>query len=312
MARSKVTVVGAGNVGATAAQRIFDKGYADVVLVDIVDGLPQGKALDMLESGPISGSDASVIGTNTYDETAGSDIVVITSGIARKPGMSRDDLLLTNMKIVTNVVREVTKHSPDTILMPVTNPLDAMAQRAFQVSDLPKNRVVGMAGILDTARFRTFLAMELNVSVEVIDAWVLGGHGDSMVPVVGSTVVGGQPVSKLIQKDRLDEIVERTQNGGAEIVNYLKTGSAYYAPSAAIVQMVESILLDKKQVLPCTAYLEGEYGINGLFVGVPVKLGANGVEGVVEFDLTDEELAALKKSADAVQELIDVMDNACE
>ena len=230
MTRRKVTVVGAGNVGATAAQRIFDKGYADVVLVDIVEGLPQGKALDILESGPVSGSDASIVGTNTYEETAGSDVVVITSGIARKPGMSRDDLLLTNMKIVTSVVSEVVAHSPDTILMPVTNPLDAMAQRAFQVSGFPKQRVVGMAGILDTARFRTFLAMELNVSVESIDAWVLGGHGDSMVPVVGSTIVGGQPVSKLIPQDRLDAIVKRTQDGGAEIVNYLKTGSAYYAP----------------------------------------------------------------------------------
>ena len=286
MSRSKVTVVGAGNVGATAAQRIFDKGYADVVLVDIVDGLPQGKALDILESGPVSGSDASIIGANTYQETAGSDVVVITSGIARKPGMSRDDLLLTNMKIVTSVVNEVVAQSPDTILMPVTNPLDAMAQRAYQVSGFPKQRVVGMAGILDTARFRTFLAMELNVSVESIDAWVLGGHGDSMVPVVGSTIVGGQPVSKLIPKERLDAIVKRTQDGGAEIVNYLKTGSAYYAPSAAIVQMVESILFDKKQILPSTAYLEGEYGIDGLFVGVPVKLGASGVEEIVEFDLT--------------------------
>ena len=310
MTRSKVTVVGAGNVGATAAQRIFDEGYADVVLVDIVDGLPQGKALDILESGPVSGSDASIVGTNSYDETTGSDVVVITSGIARKPGMSRDDLLLTNMKIVTSVVNEVVANSPDTILMPVTNPLDAMVQRAYQVSGFPKNRVVGMAGILDTARFRTFLAMELDVSVESIDAWVLGGHGDSMVPVVGSTIVGGQPVSKLISNDRLDAIVKRTQDGGAEIVNYLKTGSAYYAPSAAIVQMVESILLDKRRILPCTAYLEGEYGIDGLFVGVPVKLGTNGVEEVIEFNLTDDESAALHRSADAVRELVEVMDNA--
>ncbi len=310
MSRSKVTVVGAGNVGATAAQRIFDKGYADVVLVDIVEGLPQGKALDILESGPVSGSDASIVGTNSYDETARSDVVVITSGIARKPGMSRDDLLLTNMNIVTSVVNEVVAQSPDAVLMPVTNPLDAMAQRAFQVSGFPKQRVVGMAGILDTARFRTFLAMELNVSVDSIDAWVLGGHGDSMVPVVGSTIVGGQPVSKLISKDRLDAIVKRTQDGGAEIVNYLKTGSAYYAPSAAIVQMVESILFDKRQILPCTAYLEGEYGIDGLFVGVPVKLGANGVEEVIEFDLTADESSALKRSADAVRELVEVMDNA--
>ena len=310
--RSKVTVVGAGNVGATTAQRIFDKGYADVVLVDIVEGLPQGKALDMLQAGPPVGSDASVVGANGYEETAGSDIVVVTSGIARKPGMSRDDLLLTNMKIVTSVVKEVVKHSPDCILMPVTNPLDAMAQRAFQVSGFPKHRVVGMAGILDTSRFRTFLALELGVSVESITAYVLGGHGDTMVPVVGSTTVGGRPVADLLSPERLGEIVKRTQDGGAEIVGLLKTGSAYYAPSAAIAQMVESILLDKKQVLPCTAYLEGEYGIDGLFVGVPVKLGAAGVEEIVEFDLTDEESAALRHSADAVRELVEVMANAGE
>ena len=312
MTRAKVTIVGAGNVGATAAQRIFDRGYADVVLVDIVDGLPQGKALDILESGPVLGSDASIVGTNAYEGTAGSDVVVITSGIARKPGMSRDDLLLTNMKIVTSVVNEVVRFSPDAILIPVTNPLDAMAQRAFQVSGFPKRRIVGMAGILDTARFRTFLSMELGVSVESIDAWVLGGHGDSMVPVVGSTIVGGQPVSRFIPSGRLDEIVKRTQDGGAEIVNYLKTGSAYYAPSAAIVQMVESILFDKKQALPCTAYLEGEYGIQGLFVGVPVKLGASGVEEIVEFNLTDQEYAALQRSAAAVRELVQIMDAANE
>ena len=312
MTRAKVTIVGAGNVGATAAQRIFDRGYADVVLVDIVDGLPQGKALDILESGPVLGSDASIVGTNAYEGTAGSDVVVITSGIARKPGMSRDDLLLTNMKIVTSVVNEVVRFSPGAILIPVTNPLDAMAQRAFQVSGFPKRRIVGMAGILDTARFRTFLSMELGVSVESIDAWVLGGHGDSMVPVVGSTIVGGQPVSRFIPRGRLDEIVKRTQDGGAEIVNYLKTGSAYYAPSAAIAQMVESILFDKKQALPCTAYLEGEYGIQGLFVGVPVKLGASGVEEIVEFDLTDQEYAALQRSAAAVRELVEIMDAANE
>ncbi|MBM3944409.1 MAG: malate dehydrogenase [SAR202 cluster bacterium] len=305
--RKKVTVVGAGNVGATTAQRIFDKGYADIVLVDIVEGLPQGKALDMLQSGPVLGTDAKIIGTNGYDETEGSDIVVITSGIARKPGMSRDDLLLTNMKIVTSVVQEVAKRSPNAVLLPVTNPLDAMAQRAFQVSKFPKNRVVGMAGILDTARFRTFLAQELNVSVEVVSAWVLGGHGDTMVPVVGSTSVGGVPVSKLLSKERLDAIVKRTQNGGAEIVNHLKTGSAFYAPSASVVQMVESILLDKKQILPCTAYLQGEYGVKDLFVGVPVKLGAGGVEEIIQFDLTADESAALKKSAAAVAELVEVM-----
>ncbi len=305
--RSKVTIVGAGNVGATTAQRIFDKGHADVVLVDIVEGLPQGKALDMLESGPVVGSDANVVGINGYEETAGSDIVVITSGIARKPGMSRDDLLLTNMKIVTSVVEEVAVRSPDCVLMLVTNPLDAMAQRAFQVSGFPKNRVVGQAGILDTARFRTFLSAELGVSVDSITAWVLGGHGDTMVPVVGSTTVGGQPVADLISPERLAEIVKRTQDGGAEIVGLLKTGSAYYAPSAAVAQMVEAVLLDKKQILPCTTYLEGEYGIDGLFVGVPVKLGADGVEEIIEFDLTPEEAVALDYSAGAVRELVDVM-----
>ena len=305
--RSKVTIVGAGNVGATAAQRIFDAGYADIVLVDIVEGLPQGKALDMLESGPVVGSDANVVGANGYEETADSDVVVITSGIARKPGMSRDDLLLTNMKIVTSVVEEVAERSPDSILMLVTNPLDAMAQRAHQVSGFPNNRVVGQAGILDTARFRTFLSLELGVSVDSITAWVLGGHGDTMVPVVGSTTVGGQPVADLIAPERLDEIVKRTQDGGAEIVGLLKTGSAYYAPSAAVAQMVEAVLLDKKQILPCTTYLEGEYGIDGLFVGVPVKLGAGGVEQVIEFDLTPGEKAALEYSAGAVRELVEVM-----
>lgn len=305
--RSKVTVVGAGNVGATAAQRIFDRGYADVALVDIVDGLPQGKALDILESGPVLNSDATIVGANSYEETADSDIVVITSGIARRPGMSRDDLLLTNMRIVSSVVADVVAHSPNSILLPVTNPLDAMAQRAYQVSGFPKNRVVGMAGILDTARFRAFLAEELSVSVNSIEAYVLGGHGDTMVPVVGSTTVGGIPVANLIEADRLEEIVQRTRDGGAEIVNYLKTGSAYYAPSASIVQMVEAILFDKNEILPCTALLEGEYGISNLFVGVPVKLGASGVVEVIEFDLNDEEMAALKHSADAVQELVEVM-----
>ena len=305
--RSKVTVVGAGNVGATTAQRIFEKGYADVVLVDIIDGLPQGKALDMLESGPVLGSDASVIGTNGYDETEESDIVVITSGVARKPGMSRDDLLLTNMKIVTSVVQEVAKRSPESILLVVTNPLDAMVQRAYQVSGFPSKRVVGMAGILDTARFRTFLAQELDVSVDAVSAFVLGGHGDSMVPVVGSTTVGGTPIARLLPKQRIEEIVQRTRDGGAEIISFLKTGSAYYAPSAAITQMVEAVLLDKKEILPCTAYLDGEYGIDGLYVGVPVKLGAGGVEEIFQFDLTPEELEALQKSAAAVRELVEVM-----
>ena len=308
--RSKVTIVGAGNVGATTAQRLFDKGYADIVLVDIVEGLPQGKALDMLEAGPVLGSDASIVGANGFEETADSDVVVVTSGIARKPGMSRDDLLLTNMKIVSEVVAESVKRSPNCILLPVTNPLDAMAQRAYQVSGFPKNRVVGMAGILDTARFRTFLAQELHVSVGSVSAYVLGGHGDTMVPVLGSTMMGGTPVTELLPKERLDEIVQRTQDGGAEIIGYLKTGSAYYAPSAAIAQMVEAILFDRKEVLPCTAYLEGEYGIDGLYVGVPVKLGAGGVEEIIELDLTEEESAALQNSAAAVRELVEVMKSA--
>jgi len=308
--RSKVTIVGAGNVGATTAQRIFDRGYADVVLVDIVEGLPQGKALDMLESGPVLGTDASVIGTNGYEETEGSDIVVVTSGIPRRPGMSRDDLLLTNMKIVTSVVEETVKRSPNCILLIVTNPLDAMAQRAFQVSGFPKSRVFGMAGILDTARFRTFLARELDVSVESVSAFVLGGHGDTMVPIVGSTTVGGVPISRLLSKQRLDEIVQRTRDGGAEIIGLLKTGSAYYAPSASIAQMVQAVLLDTKQILPCTVYLEGEYGLDGIYVGVPVKLGAGGIEDVIEFELTAEEAAALKQSAAAVEELVEVMKSA--
>ena len=305
--RNKVTVVGAGSVGATTAQRIFDKGYADVVLVDIVEGLPQGKALDMLESGPVTGTDASMLGTNGYDETEGSDIVVITSGIARRPGMSRDDLLLTNMKIVNSVVAEVVTRSPDSILLVVTNPLDAMAQAAFQTSGFPKRRVVGMAGILDTARFRTFIAKELGVSVEAVSAFVLGGHGDTMVPVIGTTTAGGVPLTRLLPTERIEEIVQRTRDGGAEIVNLLKTGSAYYAPSAAIVQMVEAMLFDTKEILPCTAYLEGEYGLRDLYVGVPVKLGGQGVEEIIEFELTEKESAALRKSADSVRELVEVM-----
>ena len=305
--RKKVSVIGAGNVGATTAQRIFDRGYADVVLVDIVEGLPQGKALDMSQAGPVLGTDASVVGTNGYEETAGSDVVVVTSGIPRGPGMSRDDLLLTNMKVVTSVVGQVVEHSPECILLVVTNPLDAMAERALQVSGFPKERVVGMAGILDTARFRTFLAQELGVSVESVSAFVLGGHGDTMVPIVGSTTIGGRPITQVLSAERIQEIVQRTQDGGAEIIGHLKTGSAFYAPSASIVQMVESILMDKKQVLPCTAYLEGEYGIDGIYVGVPVRLGSGGVEEIIQFELTDDESAALKSSAAAVQELVDVM-----
>lgn len=308
--RQKVTVVGAGNVGATTAQRIFDKGYADVTLVDIVEGLPQGKALDILESGPILGSDAKIVGSNTYEETANSDVVVVTSGIARKPGMSRDDLLLTNMKIVSSVVEETSKFSPNSIHIIVTNPLDAMAQQALKISGHSPEKIVGMAGILDTSRYRTFLAEELNVSVDSVAAYVLGGHGDTMVPVVESTNVAGTPISQLIEPKRLEEIVQRARDGGAEIVNFLKTGSAYYAPSASIVQMVEAILFDKKEILPCTAYLNGEYGINGLYVGVPVKLGAAGAEQIIELKLNDEELSALQKSADSVKELVDIMQKA--
>ena len=308
--RRKVTVVGGGNVGATTAQRIFDRGYADVVLVDVVEGLPQGKALDMLESGPVLGTDAQVTGANSYEQTANSDIVVITAGIARRPGMSRDDLLMTNMKIVGSVTAEVAKHSPKAVVIVVSNPLDAMVQHAHKVSGFPKQRVVGMAGILDTARFRTFLAQELKVSVNNVSAYVLGGHGDSMVPLIGTTTIGGVPVSKLIKSDRLAQIVQRTRDGGAEIVALLKTGSAYYAPSAAVVQMVEAVLFDRKEILPCAAYLEGEYGIHGLFVGVPVKLGAGGVEKVVEIELTADENAGLQKSASAVRELISIMAKA--
>ena len=299
--RQKITVVGAGNVGATTAQRLFEKSYADIVLVDIVEGLPQGKALDILESGPVVGSDAHIIGTNSYEETANSDIIVITSGIARKPGMSRDDLLLTNMKIVSDVVEQTTSKSPNSILIIVTNPLDAMAQQALKVSSFNKEKVVGMAGVLDTARYRSFLAEELNVSVDVVQAYVLGGHGDTMVPTVGPTTVGGIPVADLIPANRLEEIVQRTRDGGAEIVGLLKTGSAYYAPSASIVEMIDSIVLDKKLILPCTAYLEGEYGLDGLYVGVPVKLGKNGIEHIYEFKLTESELKALHKSAESVK-----------
>ena len=305
--RQKITVVGAGNVGATTAQRLFEKSYADIVLVDIVEGLPQGKALYILESGPVVGSDAHIIGTNSYDETANSDIIVITSGIARKPGMSRDDLLLTNMKIVSDVVEKTVSKSPDSILVIVTNPLDAMAQQALKVSGFTKEKVVGMAGVLDTARYRSFLAEELNVSVDVVQAYVLGGHGDTMVPTVGPTTVGGIPVADLIPANRLEEIVQRTRDGGAEIVGLLKTGSAYYAPSASIVEMIDSIVLDKKLILPCTAYLEGEYGLDGLYVGVPVNLGRSGIEHVYEFNLTDSELKSLHKSAESVKELLEVM-----
>ncbi|HAG54815.1 MAG TPA: malate dehydrogenase [Dehalococcoidia bacterium] len=308
--RFKVTIVGAGFVGATTAQRIFESGYADVVLIDIVEGKPQGVALDMLSSGPVIGTDAQIIGSNTYDESVNSDVVVITAGIPRKPGMSRDDLLMTNMNIVGSVTAEVAKRSPDAVLIIVSNPLDAMVQHAYRVSGFPKERVVGMAGILDTARFRTFLSQELKVSVTNVSAYVLGGHGDTMVPLIGSTTIGGVPVAQLIEASRLEEIVQRTRDGGAEIVGLLKTGSAYYAPSAAVAQMVEAILLDRKEILPCAAYLEGEYGIDGLYAGVPVKLGAGGIEEILEVELTDAEAAALKASADSVQELVDIMAKA--
>jgi len=305
--RSKVTVVGAGNVGATTAQRVHGLGYADVVLVDVVEDLPQGKALDMLESGPVIGSDARITGSNTYEATANSDVVVITAGIARKPGMSRDDLLLTNMKITSGVTQQVVKYSPNCIIIAVTNPLDAMLQNIYETSGFPRSRVFGMAGVLDTARFRTFIAQELNVSVENVTAFVLGGHGDTMVPLVRYTSVAGIPLADLADQATIDRLVDRTRNGGAEIVKYLKTGSAYYAPASAVVEMVESILKDKKKILPCAAYLEGEYGINGLFVGVPVKLGERGIEKIYEIQLTDQEKAALLKSAGAVQELVDVL-----
>ncbi len=313
MAHKKVTVVGAGNVGATTAQRLFERGYMDVVLVDVVEDMPQGKALDIAQSGPVLGVDATITGTNGYEETAGSDVVVITAGIARKPGMSRDDLLFTNMKIVGSVVSEVGPRSPDAVIVVVSNPLDAMVQHAYSIASgmgFTKDRVVGMAGVLDTARFRTFLAWELGVSVKDVQAYVLGGHGDQMVPLTQYTTVGGVSISKLLDAEALDRIIKRTQGGGGEIVALLKTGSAYYAPSAAAAEMVDAILLDQKRLLPCAALLEGEYGIDGIYMGVPVILGAGGVERVVELDLTTDEKALLDRSADAVRELVDVMAGA--
>ena len=310
--RSKVTVVGAGNVGATTALRIQSLGYADVVLVDVVEDLPQGKALDMLEAGPVVGSDARITGSNGYEASADSDVVVITAGIARRPGMSRDDLLLTNMRITSAVTAEVVKHSPNCIIIAVTNPLDAMVQNVYESAGFPRNRVFGMAGVLDTARFRTFIAEELNVSVEDVQAYVLGGHGDDMVPLVRYTTVGGVPITELMAEEKVDQLVRRTRDGGGEIVALLKEGSAYYAPSAAITQMVEAVLLDKKRILPTCVYLEGEFGIDGLCVGVPAKLGAGGMEQVVEIRLTEDEKAALNKSAASVQELVDVMHRAKE
>jgi malate dehydrogenase len=307
MTRPKITVVGAGNVGATTAQRLAERDYADVVLVDIVEGLPQGKALDLNEGGPVVGYEPNVVGTNGYDETAGSAVCLITSGRARTPGMSRDDLLKTNQAIVADVTRNLVQRSPETILIVVTNPLDAMCQVAFHEAKLPRERVIGMAGVLDTARFRTFLAWELGVSARDVTGFVLGGHGDQMVPVTSYTNVAGIPVTELIEAERLAEIVQRTRDGGAEVVKLLKSGSAYYAPSAAVSEMVDSIVHDQKRVLPCAALLQGEYGLNGLYMGVPCRLGTGGLEEVLEITLNEEERGQLARSADAVRELIGVM-----
>jgi len=305
---NKITVVGAGNVGATAAQRIAEKELArTVVMVDVADGVPQGKGLDQWESAPIELFDSRVIGTNGYDETANSDIVVITAGIARKPGMSRDDLLNTNAGIVKSVSEQVARTSPNAIIIVVSNPLDVMCYVAKQVSGFPRERVIGMAGVLDTARFRSFLAEALDISVRDIQAMVLGGHGDTMVPLISYTTVSGIPIRQLMKQEQLDTIVARARNGGAEIVKYLKTGSAYYAPSSGAVQMVEAIVRDQKRILPCSAWLDGEYGLKGLFLGVPVKLGRRGIEQILEIELTADEKAALAKSAEAVREPMSVI-----
>src|SRR6476646_2439959 len=306
MARRKVTIVGAGNVGATAGQRIVDKELADVVLIDIVEGVPQGKALDLAESAPIEGYDCRLTGTNNYKDTANSDVVVITAGIPRKPGMSRDDLLKTNYNIVKGVTEQVVANSPNCTIIVVSNPLDAMVQTAFKISKFPKNRVIGMAGVLDSARFRTFIGMELKVSIDNIHTFVLNGHSDTMVPLPRYSTVAGIPITELLPKETIDRLVQRTRDGGAEIVGLLKT-SAWYAPGSAIVEMVDAILNDRKKILPCAVYLEGEYGINGLYVGVPVKLGSGGVEQIIEITLTLEERAALQKSAAAVKELTDII-----
>lgn len=305
--RSKITVVGAGFVGSTLVQRLAERDYADVVMFDIVPNMPQGKALDMLQAGPVLGYDSLVTGTNDYADTAHSNIVIITSGFPRKPGMTRDDLVKKNQDIISQVTQEVVKYSPDCIIIMVTNPLDAMAQLAYHISGFPRNRVIGMAGVLDTARFRTFIAQELNVSVRDVQAYVLGGHGDTMIPLSRMCTVAGVPISELISAERIEQIVQRTRDGGAEIVKLLGTGSAYFAPSASVLQMVDSILLDKNMIMPCAVYLQGEYGIHGLFVGVPVKLGAQGLEQVIEIELTQDEQSLLQKSAHAVKELIDVM-----
>ncbi len=302
--RNKITIVGSGNVGATAAHWAVTKELGDVVLIDIVEGIPQGKGLDLFESTPVEGSDCRILGTNDYKDTKDSDVVVITAGLPRKPGMSRDDLLFKNAEIVKQVTESVAKYSPNSVLVIVSNPLDAMTYVAKQVSRFPKNRVVGMAGVLDTARFRTFIAEALSVSVQDVVTLVLGGHGDEMVPFPRLTTVGGVPLTELLPQDKIQKLVDRTRQGGAEIVNLLKTGSAYYAPGASAIDMVESILKDKKRILPCSAYLEGEYGFLGIYLGVPAKLGANGVEKIIELKLTEEEKKVLTKSADAVKELI--------
>jgi malate dehydrogenase len=305
--RNKITVIGAGNVGANCAVWAAKKELGDIVLVDVMEGIPQGKSLDLLQAGPVENYDVSVTGANDYGPTANSDIVIITAGFPRKPGMSRDDLLLANYEVVKTATEKAVAASPEAIIIVVTNPLDAMAQVAYMVSNFPKNRVLGMAGVLDSARFRTFIAQELGVSVDNVTAVVLGGHGDTMVPLVRLSNVSGIPLTELIPEDRLNQIVDRTRNGGAEIVKYLKSGSAYYAPAASAVEMADSILRDKKKVLPCAAYLEGEYGIHGLYVGVPCKLGAEGIEKIYEIRLSEEERAALHKSSASVQELVDVI-----
>ena len=305
MGRNKVSVIGAGNVGATTAQRIAEAGLADVVLVDIVEGLPQGKGLDLAEAAPVVGHDARIIGTNDYADTAGSDIVVVTSGLARQPGMSRDDLLAKNAGIVRSVVQAAVAHSPNAILIIVTNPLDAMCHVAMEASGFPRERVIGMAWVLDSARFRTFIALELGVSVEDTHAFVLGGHGDTMVPLPRYSTVAGIPITELMTPERVTALVDRTANGGAEIVALLKAGSAYYAPAAATFEMVDAILRDRKRVLPCAVLLQGEYGVDGLFVGVPVVLGAGGMERVIEIRLSDDESTAFQRSASAVRELVE-------
>ncbi len=304
----KVTVVGAGHVGATTAQRLAEKELCDVVLIDIVEGVPQGKALDLMEAAPIEKHDATIFGTNGYDATAGSDIIIITAGLPRKPGMSRDDLISINANIMKEVVAQVAPLSPNAVIIIVSNPLDAMCHVALAASGFPRERVIGMAGVLDSARFRAFIAMELDVSVENVHAFVLGGHGDTMVPLPRYSTVAGIPITELMPEDRINALVERTANGGAEIVSLLKSGSAYYAPASSAVEMAESILKDKKKILPCAAYLTGEYGINDLFIGVPLKLGRGGIEQIIEIELTEAEDVALNKSAAAVEELVELLE----